>query len=337
MTEIRWGIVGCGDVTEVKSGPGFQKATGSKLIAVMRRDAAKAADYAKRHNVPKWYDNADALINDPEVDAVYVATPPGSHEELAMKVCAAGKPCYLEKPMSRNAAEARRMVEAFANRKVPFFVAYYRRAQPRFLKVKELLDEGRLGQLQSVFYRMSTSDMLVRPEKVAWRFQPEQSGGGLLLDVGSHALDMLDFLLGPLQNARGHAANIAKNFEVEDQVDLSFTVGQGVQGSAHWNFAADHRVDEFHFHGTRGHLKFSCFTADPIELKSDGKEERFEIAQPAHVQQPMIQSVVDELLGKREAGRAFSTGVSGLRTQEVMDAALAGYYGGRADGFWNSI
>ena len=166
MTEIRSGILGCGDVTEVKSGPGFQKAIGSRLLAVIRRDAAKAADYAKRHNVPKWYDNADALINDPQVDAVYVATPPGSHEELAMKVCAAAKPCYLEKPMSRNSSEARRMVDAFANAKVPFFVAYYRRAQPRFLKVKELLDEARLGPLQSVFYRMSTSDMLVRPENV---------------------------------------------------------------------------------------------------------------------------------------------------------------------------
>jgi 1,5-anhydro-D-fructose reductase (1,5-anhydro-D-mannitol-forming) len=336
MTEIRWGMIGCGDVAEVKSGPGFQKATGSKLIAVMRRDGTKAADYAKRHNVPKWYDNADALIGDRDVDAVYVATPPGSHEELAMKVCAAGKPCYLEKPMSRNAAEARRMVEAFAKRKVPFFVAYYRRAQPRFLKIKELLDAGRLGRIQSVSYRMTTMDMVARPEKVAWRYQPEQSGGGLLLDVGSHALDMLDFLFGPLANPKGSARNVSKNFEVEDQVDLTFQIGKGVPGSAHWNFAADKKVDEFHIIGERGEVRFSCFTAEAIELKSDGREERIEIAQPAHVQQPLIQSIVDELLRKRDARTTFSTGLSALRTQEVMDAALADYYGGRGDGFWKS-
>ena len=83
---IRWGIIGCGDVTEVKSGPGLQKADGSQLVAVMRRDAEKARDYAKRHNVPRAYGDAQELIDDPEVDAVYVATPPGSHAEYAIRV-----------------------------------------------------------------------------------------------------------------------------------------------------------------------------------------------------------------------------------------------------------
>lgn len=334
MTQIRWGIIGCGAVTEVKSGPGFQKATGSQLVAVMRRDAVKAADYANRHGVPKWYDDADALIADTNVDAVYIATPPGSHELLAMKVCAAGKPCYLEKPMSRNAAEAQRMVDAFAERKVPFFVAYYRRAQPRFLKVKELLNTGRLGQIQSVNYQMSTSDMLVRPEKVTWRFQPEHSGGGLLLDVGSHALDLLDFLVGPLIKSKGIARNLSKNFEVEDQIDLTFQIGIGIQGSAHWNFATENHVDEFTIAGERGEVRFSCFMATPIRLQSDGREETFEIAQPEHVQQPMIQLIVDELLGKRNSKYACSSGLSALRTQEIMDVALLDYYGCRRDEFW---
>jgi predicted dehydrogenase len=80
MEEIRWGIIGCGDVTEIKSGPAFNKVANSKLVAVMRRDSAKAADYAKRHHVPKWYDDASKLINDPEVNAIYIATPPLQHD-----------------------------------------------------------------------------------------------------------------------------------------------------------------------------------------------------------------------------------------------------------------
>src|SRR5580704_17465581 len=152
MKTIRWGIIGCGDVTEVKSGPAFQKAAGSELVAVMRRDGAKARDYALRHSVPNWYTDADALIHDPQVNAVYVATPPGWHEHYAMKVLAAGKPCYMEKPMARNASEARRMTDAFLTKGVPLFVAYYRRALPRFLKVKQILASGVLGNLKNAFY-----------------------------------------------------------------------------------------------------------------------------------------------------------------------------------------
>src|SRR3954468_2626810 len=142
MSTIRWGIVGCGDVTEVKSGPGFQKAEGSELVAVMRRDAAKAQDYARRHGVQRAYDRAEDLIADPQVDAVYVATPPSTHAELALAVAAAGKPCLVEKPMARNHAECLQMVEVFAAQGLPLWVAYYRRALPRFVLVRDLLADG---------------------------------------------------------------------------------------------------------------------------------------------------------------------------------------------------
>src|SRR5262245_60223017 len=191
---IRWGIIGCGDVTEVKSGPGFQKAQGSELVAVMRRDRAKAADYAKRHGVGRWYDDADALIRDPQVDAVYVATPPGSHLEYALRVAAAKKPCYVEKPMARSHVECRRMIEAFERARVPLFVAYYRRALPRFVRAKELIESGALGRVTGCRYRMSR---LYLPNPApAWRLDAQQSGGGIFLDIGSHVLDVLDYLLG---------------------------------------------------------------------------------------------------------------------------------------------
>ena len=105
MKTIRWGIIGCGNVTEVKSGPGFQKAKNSALVAVMRRNGALAEDYARRHNVPRWTDDAQALIDDPEVDAVYVATPPAFHIEYTIQAARAGKPVYVEKPLANRGTD----------------------------------------------------------------------------------------------------------------------------------------------------------------------------------------------------------------------------------------
>ena len=137
MDTVRWGIIGCGDVTEIKSGPGFQKADGSALVAVMRRDRAKAEDYARRHGVPRVHRTADA--NSSTIPASTRSTSPrrpSSHCELALQVAAAGKPCLVEKPMARDARRVRAHVEAFRQAGQPLWVAYYRRALPRFLKVR---------------------------------------------------------------------------------------------------------------------------------------------------------------------------------------------------------
>lgn len=138
MKEIRWGIIGCGDVTEVKSGPAFQRADGSSLVAVMRRSGDLAKDYARRHGVARWYENAEALINDPGVDAIYIATPPAFHKEYTLLSAAAGKPVYVEKPMALNFEECQEMIQACRSARVPLFVAYYRRALARFLKIKRV-------------------------------------------------------------------------------------------------------------------------------------------------------------------------------------------------------
>ncbi len=157
MEEIKWGIIGCGDVTELKSGPAFNKAEQSQLVAVMRRNAEKAADYAKRHGVPKWYSDADQLINDPEVNAIYVATPPDTHAMYAIAAMKAGKPVYVEKPMARSYAECREMIRVSEETGMPLLVAYYRRTLPAFLKVKELVDGGAIGQPLTVNIRLHKS------------------------------------------------------------------------------------------------------------------------------------------------------------------------------------
>jgi predicted dehydrogenase len=214
---VRWGILGCGDVCEVKSGPGFQKARGSELVAVMRRNGALAEDYARRRGVPRWYDDADRLIADPEVDAVYIATPPGSHADYASRVCAAGKPAYVEKPMARTHSECRSMIDAFTAAEIPLFIAYYRRALDRFINTKKILAEGRLGTLTGITYHYEVpAPRDLEARRLPWRFEAEQAGGGLLLDVGCHTLDILDFMLGPLVDVEGTAENRGSPYEVED-------------------------------------------------------------------------------------------------------------------------
>ncbi len=329
---IRWGIVGCGDVTEVKSGPGFQKALGSQLVAVMRRNGALAADYARRHGVPRSYDDARALVNDPEVDAVYIATPPGAHLELAQLVAATGKPCYLEKPMARHTRECDAMIAAFAQARQKLFVAYYRRTLPRFLKMRELLTKGALGTLTGVTYRMASGTPAnADPAKGAWRVSAENSGGGLLLDVGSHVLDFLDFCLGPLAEVQGRAACVASIGDVEDAVVMTFRTAGGVPGAASWNFSSHAADDTLEFQGTAGRASLRFFATDPVRLETVRGVEQFDIPNPPHVAQPLIQTVVDDLLGR---GSCPSTAESARRTQLVMDRVLDGYYGGREDEFW---
>jgi predicted dehydrogenase len=332
MTAVRWGILGCGDVCEVKSGPGFQRADGSALVAVMRRDQKLAEDFAARHGVAAAYADADALIADPNVDAVYIAAPPGNHLELALKVAAAGKPAYVEKPMARNHQECLRMVEAFEQAKLPLFVAYYRRALPRFSKAKELLDAGAIGKVQRIDVRYSSDGQLRHSVgALPWRLQARHAGGGLFLDLASHTLDVLDFLFGALENVSGEAINVAAPGDVEDRVVMRFQTPAGAIGSGSWNFSSPGKEDLIQIEGADGSLRFSTFGDSPVELVSGSKTERFDLPNPRHIQQPLIQMMVDQLRGR---GTCPSTGVSGARTSAVMDQALLSYYGSRADGFW---
>lgn len=325
---IRWGIIGCGDVCEIKSGPGFQKANGSELVAVMRRTPGLARDFAQRHGVSRSYENAAELISDPEVDAIYIATPPGSHLELARAVAAAKKPAYVEKPMARNAVECREMIEVFRATGTPLFVAYYRRSLPRFQKVAALLPRlGRLSRADYVFTRPAMTDL----EPLPWRLEVADSGGGPFLDMGCHALDLLDHLLGPLQDVRGEARNTAGDYAVEDTVSLNWNWASGCAGAAEFRFTDLGNRDEYHFVGENGELRAACFADTPIRLTVDGVTEEIAAPNPEHVHQPLIQDVVDELLGR---GTSPSTGESALRTSVVMDAVLEEYYDGRDDAFW---
>jgi predicted dehydrogenase len=318
---IRWGIIGCGDVTEIKSGPGFQKAQNSTLVAVMRRTAEKAEDYARRHQVPRWYDNAGQLINDQDVDAVYIATPPDSHRDYTLQVATAGKPVYVEKPMARNFEECRQMIAVCQEHNVPLFVAYYRRSLPKFLKVKELLDSGIIGKIRTVQIKLYPPfiDTDLDADNLPWRVIPDISGGGYFFDLASHILDILDFYFGPIDSAQGIAANAMEKYPAEDVVSSSFIFENGIVGNGVWCFSTDRNEDIIEIFGERGKITFSAFTAAPLKLITADDEKSWKIENPKYIQLPHIQSIVDELLG---TGTCPSHGENAARTSRIMDQMI---------------
>lgn len=318
-----WGIIGCGDVTEVKSGPALQQARGSSLVAVMRRDGARAQDYARRHGVPRWYDDADALIGDPGVEAVYVATPPSTHARYAIAAMRAGKPAYVEKPMALDATECEAMLEVSRETGMPLFVAYYRRALPRFAKVRELLAADAIGRPRQVRVCLTrTPDpRLADPAAPPWRVRPDIAGGGLFVDLGSHTLDLLDHLFGPLLGVSGEASS-AGLYPAEDTVSMRFGFATGVEGQGEWCFRGQARRDCVEILGDAGTLRFATFDEVPVELERADGTQRFSIANPRHIQLPLVETLVAQLRGE---GVCPSTGESAARTTRVIDTVLAGF------------
>ena len=319
MKKIQWGIIGCGDVCERKSGPAFYKIKNSSLTAVMRRDIEKAKDYAFRHAVPHYCDNAEQLINDPNVNAIYVATPPDTHKAYTIKAMRAGKPVYVEKPMALDYNECAEMVKASQETGQKLFVAHYRRALPYFLKVKELIDNEKVGKILTVntqyFRAPSASD--INADKHTWRVNKAIAGGGYFYDLAPHTLDILDFLLGKIEDATGITENLGGFYAVEDTVSALLKFKSGAQGTAQWSFVTSVERDTIEIIGTKGMLHFNTFAFQPIVLKTvAGKTEQYEPEQPEHIQQPLIQTIVNELQG---IGECASTGITALRTAWVID------------------
>lgn len=330
---VKWGILGVGDVCEVKSAPAMQLINNSELVAVMRRNGAKAKDYAQRHQVPKWYDQADDLINDPAINAIYIATPPNAHEALCIKAAQAGKPVYVEKPMATSYAACQQMISACAQAKVPLYVAYYRRMLPNFLKLKQLIESGAIGKIRLVKIELYQSIDPAIVAKIAnsmpvnWRIDPAIAGGGYFYDLAAHQLDYLDYLFGPIQTVSGHAANQAGLYKAADIVSSSFTFKNGIQGIGSWCFTVGKKAvkDQLTIIGSEGQLSIPFFGAAEINLEKAGSKEKqsFQFELPKHIQQPLIQTVVDDILG---AGTCPSIGESAARTNWVMEEMTKNYY-----------
>ncbi len=324
MNKINWGIIGCGDVTEIKSGPAFNKVNGSALVAVMRRDAIKAQDYAKRHNVPKWYSNAEDIIKDPEVNAIYIATPPSSHTEYAYAAIAAGKPVYVEKPMALNSIEASKMTAFAKERNVKLVVAHYRRSQPLFRKVKELIDNRVVGDIRIARMELYRKPLSVDPVTL-WRLDPSVSGGGLFHDLAPHQLDLMYYYFGKVKRVEGIAANQAGAYNADDIVSGNILFDCGALFSGVWcfNVNADDECDKCEMTGSAGKIEFSIFEGHTVTVTINGKKDIYSFDPILHVQQPMIQEVVKYFSG---CGDSPCPAEDGVAVMKLMDALTAKKY-----------
>jgi 1,5-anhydro-D-fructose reductase (1,5-anhydro-D-mannitol-forming) len=273
--------------------------------------------------VPRWYEDPDALISDPEVDAVYVATPPGSHADLALRCARAKKPCYVEKPMAKTVAECRAMIDAFRATGTPLFVAYYRRALPRFLAIREAIRSREIGAIRfvSIVMHRAISPGEREPQALPWRVRPDIAGGGHFVDLACHTLDFLDYVLGPIRRVAGFAENQAGVYPAEDVVAMSFRFESGVLGTGRFCFAAEGPADEVVVTGSDGEIRFATFADDPVRIQARGRTREESVAHPPHIQQPLVQAIVDELRG--EGPPSPSTGETALRTTWVMEQVLA--------------
>lgn len=322
MNSIQWGIIGCGDVTEVKSGPAFNKVPHSRLVAVMRRNEEKVRDYARRHHVPQWYTSADDLINDPEVNAIYIATPPLHHEEYTLKALRAGKPVYVEKPMALNAEAAARMAAVAQKTGVKLCVAHYRREQPLFRKVKAMLEGVELGRVQLVQLKMLQphQSKIITQTEDNWRINPAVSGGGLFHDLAPHQLDLVLHFFGRPSLAKGIAVNQGGYYEPADTVSGQLLLPGGVLFQGLWSFVApeEEKKDEFTIIGEKGSLRFPVFDHHAITWTKEGSEEQILFDRLEHVQQPMIEKVVQYFLGEADNPCPAEDGAEVMRMMEAF-------------------
>jgi predicted dehydrogenase len=320
MHRICWGVIGCGAVTEVKSLPAFQKVEGFEVLSVMRRDFEKAEDFATRHGVPKVHQSAKELIEDHVIDAIYIATPPDSHRYYALEVAKAGKICCIEKPMADSYEDAKDILEAFEKAKLPLFISYYRRSLPRFLKVKEWLDEKKIGEVRHVDWKFfKKASEFDKSGEDNWRTDRRVAYGGYFDDVGSHGLDLITFLLGDIKEAKGVSQNQQELYSAKDAISGSWLHESGVVGSGSWNFGMPQREDIVTIYGSSGKIIFSALDENPIYLENDKEKLSLEIENPPNIQLYHAQNIKEHLEGNITHP---SLGESGLHTSWVMDKIL---------------
>ncbi len=323
MKLISWGFIGCGEVTEKKSGPAFNEVEGSHIEAVMSRRIEKARSYAERHGIKKWYSNAQDLIDDPDVNAIYIATPPSSHATFAIMAMQAGKPVYVEKPLASTYEDCARINRVSEETGVPCYVAYYRRYLPYFQKVKTLIKEGAIGNVMHVQIRFSVPprDLDYNRDNLPWRLQPDIAGGGYFYDLAAHQLDLIQDFFGIIIKAHGYSANRAHLYDAEDTVSICFRFENGLVGSGSWCFVGHQsaREDRIEVVGDKGIVSFSCFNYDPIHLVTNDGTEEIKVPNPRYVQLPLIKNVTEALQGR---AICECTSVSATPVNWVMDRVL---------------
>ena len=329
---IRWGFLGCGKVVRTKSGDAFRNVPNSTIEVIRRRNLDAAKESAEYFGAPYWCDRIEELLAS-EIDAVYIATPPGLHYEQAMACLNAGKAVYLEKPFARNYTEAKQLTEAFEEAGVPLYIGHYRRALPRFLKIREMLKSNIIGDVTDIDFYLNRIFSQKEADN-SWLYNPVLSGGGKYYDIAPHTVDIIQFLFGNITEVQGSARNLGVGCPLENVVEMTFVTEKGVNGKARFCCVADEKSDRMHVTGTKGTMEFSVHGKTDVIVKDENGTilEQFDLPDPKAVEESMVQSVVEDLLG---ISKCESKAKDVLVTYKIIDEVLNEFYGGRSDDFWN--
>jgi predicted dehydrogenase len=321
MESIQWGIIGCGNVTEVKSGPAFNKVAHSTLVGVHRRNADKLIDYAKRHGVPMTFFNAKELIESHKIDALYIATPPDVREDYAMQAMQLGKPVYLEKPMALNLAACIRLRDASERLGVKLSVAHYRRNLPLFMEVKKILEQDVIGEVKEVQITMLKRTNKAADDPSNWRVDPSIAGGGYFYDLAPHQIDLVFYFFGKPRSFSGTSTNKAGLYKAEDFVQGTIELENGIVCKGLWDFSINgEEKDEFLIIGKKGTIRFPVFGLF-IEVEINGNTNTIHFEAPKHNQQNHIQAVVNYFLDK---GENPCSAEDAILSMEVMESFVYG-------------
>ncbi|WP_070000351.1 Gfo/Idh/MocA family protein [Cellulosilyticum sp. I15G10I2] len=325
MKNVNWGMIGCGQVTEVKSGPGLYKSNHSRLVGVYDAKYEQAVGYAKRHGVKKAYHTVEELLSESDIDIVYIATPPIFHKQYAIACLKAGKIPYVEKPVAMTYEECLEIKSLSEELNIPVYVAFYRRGMEKFIKIKELLDHKEIGNVRYVYVTqiMKVEESELDKSNLPWRVKPNISGGGKFLDMGVHVLDCLTFYFGQIETMTGLVENKGGYYEADDTVMATFKFENGIVGSGTWCYVADQEINEVQIVGDRGRIVYDGLSAKSFKLVKDGREKVYTFEEPEHVAMPYQQAVVNELIGKEKSFANFEEAINVVR---MTDMLLKDYY-----------
>ena len=331
--KIGWGIVGCGDIANKRVVPAIQGLTNTQLVACVRRDAKRVVEFQSRYGISKGYGNYAEFLKDSELETVYLATPVWLHCSQAIEAAEKGKHVLCEKPMAMNTKECGRMIDACRINGVKLGVAYYRRFYPVVLKIQEIIRQGLIGEPIFVRSTLVEHARLDGKTGLSWRFVPEQGGGGLLMDVASHRLDLLVMLFGQPESISAFTDIRTCPIDVEDTGSLLIRFTSGLHATVFSSHCIKHPRDDFEIFGSEGSLKVSPLNSNRLEVIKDNVK-TFDLPKADNVHQPLLEDFNRAIIEDRQP---VVPGEEGLKTSLLLEAAYESACSGRVVGIDPSI
>ena len=323
--EVTWGLAGCGDIAEKRVVKAIQASARGRLVGCTRRDPQRLAEFQSRHSIPKGYSDFREMLGDAELAAVYLATPVWLHASQTIEAAESGKHVLCEKPMAMNPQECRRMIDACRGNGVKLGVAYYRRFYPVVLKMKDLLDQGAIGRPILVRSTLVEHARLNEGGHPGWRFVRNQGGGGLLMDMASHRLDVLAMLFGPPESVSALTDTRVCPIEVEDTGSLLIRFAGGIHAMVFASHCVKPPRDDFEILGTEGSLRSAPLNGDCLELTAGGMK-TFSAPKAENVHRPLIEDFNGAIL--EDCPPAVS-GEEGMKASLLLEAAYRSAQSGR--------